>query len=104
MQIDLEPLDLRHVPRLRELHRQPGVTRWWGSMDHGFPFDEANSIRFAIVADGEVVGMIQYGEEKWPDYRHAWIDVFVGDDYSGRGIGTEAVRQMIRVLLEERGH
>lgn len=104
MQIDLAPLDVTHVRPLRELHRQPGVERWWGPMEDGFPFDEPESIRFAIVADGEIVGLIQYGEEKWPDYRHAWIDIFIGDDHAGRGIGTEAVRQMARMLIEERGH
>jgi aminoglycoside 6'-N-acetyltransferase len=104
MQIDLVPLDVTHVRPLRELHRQPGVERWWGPMEDGFPFDEPESIRFAIVAGGEIVGLIQYGEEKWPDYRHAWIDIFIGDDHAGRGIGTEAVRQMVRMLFEERGH
>ena len=104
MQIDLAPLDVAHVRPLRELHRQPGVQRWWGPMDDGFPFDEPESIRFAIVADGQIVGLIQYGEEKWPEYRHAWIDIFIGDVHAGRGIGTEAVRQMARMLFEERGH
>ena len=102
--VRLEPLDIAHVVPLRRLHRQPGVTKWWGPMEDGFPFDEPESIRFAIVAGNEVVGMTQYGEEKWPDYRHAWIDVFVGDDYVGRGIGTEAVRQIVRMLIDERGH
>jgi aminoglycoside 6'-N-acetyltransferase len=36
--------------------------------------------------------------------RHGWIDIFVGDNWAGRGIGTEAVRQVARILLEERGH
>jgi aminoglycoside 6'-N-acetyltransferase len=104
MQIDLEPLDVAHVRPLRELHRQPGVIRWWGPMEDDFPFDEAESIRFAVVADGDVVGLIQYGEEKCPDYRHAWIDIFIGDEHAGRGIGTEAVRRVARMLIEERGH
>lgn len=104
MQIDLKPLDLAHVRPLRELHQQPGVTRWWGPMETDFPFDEAESTRYAIVADSEVVGLIQYGEENEPDYRHAWVDIFIGDDNAGRGIGTEALRQMIRILVEERGH
>jgi aminoglycoside 6'-N-acetyltransferase len=104
MQIDLAPLDTKHVGRLRELHQQPGVVRWWGPMEDGFPFDEPDSTRFAIVADGEVVGLVQYGEEEWEDYRHAWIDIFVGDDHTSRGIGTEAVRLMLAKLVEERGH
>src|SRR3954470_14060556 len=102
--VALAPLDVAHVAQLRALHEQPGVTKWWGPMEPDFPFDEAESIRFAVVAGGEVVGMIQYGEEKWPDSRHAYVDVFVGDDYAGRGIGTEALRRMTRFLIDERGH
>src|SRR4051795_8993236 len=104
MQIELRPLDVAHVRPLRELHCQPGVVRWWGPMEEGFPFDEPESIRFAIVAHDEVVGLLQYGEEKSPDYRRAWIDIFVGDDHAGRGIGTEALRQAVRLLVDERGH
>jgi aminoglycoside 6'-N-acetyltransferase len=104
MQIELKPLDVAHVRPLRDLHRGPGVVRWWGPMEEAFPFDEPESIRFAVVADGQVAGLLQYGEEKWPDNRHAWIDVFIGDEHAGRGIGTEAVSQAIRMLIDERGH
>src|SRR3954447_8080680 len=102
--IALERLDVAHVRRLRELHQQPGVARWWGPMEPDFPFDEPDSTRFAIVADGEIAGLVQWGEEQWPDNRHAWIDIFVGDDYAGRGIGTEMLRRTIRMLLDERDH
>ncbi|HEX4718961.1 MAG TPA: GNAT family protein [Thermoleophilaceae bacterium] len=104
MTLVLEPLDIAHVAPLRALHQQPGVSKWWGPMEPDFPFDEAESTRFAVVVDGSVAGLVQYGEEKWPENRHAWIDIFVGDDYAGRGIGTEVVRQVLRMLLEERGH
>lgn len=104
MSVELEPLGPQHRERLRELHQQPNVLRWWGPMEDDFPDDEPETTRFAIVADGQVVGMIQFGEEKEPDYRHAWIDIFVGDDHAGRGVGTEAIDQLIRVLHEEHGH
>jgi aminoglycoside 6'-N-acetyltransferase len=103
-QIDLEPLDARHVKALRELHQQTGVSKWWGPMEPEFPFEEPESTRFAIVVDGSVAGLVQHGEEKWPANRHAWIDIFVGDDYAGRGIGTEVMRRTIRMLIDERGH
>ena len=103
-QIDLEPLDARHVKALRALHQQPGVSKWWGPMEPEFPFDEAESTRFAIVVDGAVAGLVQYGEEKWPANRHASIDIFVGDAYAGHGIGTEVMRRAIRMLIDERGH
>jgi aminoglycoside 6'-N-acetyltransferase len=104
MRTELQPLDVAHVARLRELREQPEVTRWWGPMERGFPFDEPEALRFAIVADGQVAGMLQVGEEKWPEGRHAWIDIFVGDDFSGRGIGSAAVRQAADMLIAERGH
>lgn len=101
---ELEPLDIRHVKRLRELHQQPGVLQWWGPMENGFPFDEAGSVRFAIVVDGEIAGMIQWGDDSYDETRHAYVDIFVGDDYSGRGIGTEAMRRLTRELIEQHGY
>jgi aminoglycoside 6'-N-acetyltransferase len=100
----LEPLDVRHVARLRELHQQPGVTKWWGPMEPGFPFDEPESQRFAIVLDGEVIGLIQWGDDSYEETRHAYVDIFVGDDYAGRGLGTEAMRQMLALLVEQHGY
>ena len=51
-----------------------------------------------------LVGLVQYGEEDEPDFRHAWIDVFVTTERHGRGLGTDAVRTLARHLIEERGH
>src|SRR3954469_7265106 len=78
----VEPLDVRHVARLRELHEQPGVLEWWGPMEDGFPFDEPESTRYAVVVDGQIAGLVQHGEETWPDNRHAYIDIFIGDEFA----------------------
>jgi len=102
--VALAPLDVAHVAPLRALHQQPGVTRWWGPMEPDFPFDEPESSRYAILVGGVVAGLVQHGEESWPDNRHAYIDVFVGDEFANRGIGTEVVRRVIRMLIEEHGH
>lgn len=104
MQIGLAPLDVKHVRRLRELHEQPGVLRWWGPMAPGFPFDEPDSTRFAIVVGEQIAGLVQFGEEELDDHRHAYLDIFVGDRYAGRGIGTEVLERMIDMLARERGH
>jgi aminoglycoside 6'-N-acetyltransferase len=80
------------------------VAAWWGPLEDDFPDEEPESTRFAIVAGGEVAGMIQYGEEPEPDYRHAWIDLFVATAHQGAGVGTEAVRTLLRHLIDERGH
>src|SRR4051812_48718479 len=73
-------------------------------MENEFPWDEPETNRFTIVVDGQVAGLIQWGEEKEPDYRSAWIDIFVGDDFAGRGIGTDAMRRLIRIVTEQHGH
>jgi aminoglycoside 6'-N-acetyltransferase len=100
----LRPLRFGDAARLREIHAEPAVAAWWGSMDEEFPFDEPESTRFTIWVDGRVAGLIQYGEEDEPDYRHAWIDVFVATELQGRGAGTDAVRAVARHLVEDHGH
>lgn len=100
----LRPLAPEDAPALRAIHATPEVTAWWGRMADGFPDDEPQATRFAILVDGEVAGLVQYTEEPEPDYRHAAIDVFVDPRHHGRGVGTEAVRLILEHLLGERGH
>lgn len=80
------------------------MLRWWGPMEPGFPFDEPESQRFAITAGGEVVGLIQWGDDSYPETRHAYVDIFVGDDHAGRGIGTAAMRMLTTRLIEDHGY
>jgi aminoglycoside 6'-N-acetyltransferase len=78
--------------------------RWWDAPDEGFPWDEPESSRLTIEVDGRIAGMIQFAEETEPKYRHASIDLFVDPELRGRGIGTEAVRRVVRMLIGDRGH
>jgi aminoglycoside 6'-N-acetyltransferase len=81
------------------------VARWWDEPADGFPWtDEPEATRFVIEVDGAVAGMIQFVEELEPKYRHAGVDLFLDPALHGRGIGTEAVREIVRLLIEERGH
>jgi aminoglycoside 6'-N-acetyltransferase len=48
--------------------------------------------------------MIEFSEELTPRYRHAAIDLFLDPAVHGRGVGTEAVRRVVRHLIAERGH
>jgi RimJ/RimL family protein N-acetyltransferase len=89
---------------LRRIHETPEVSHWWDLPEDDFPWDEPESTRFTIVVDGAVAGLIQYGEELEPKYRQASIDLFLDPALHGRGIGTEAVRRVVRMLIEERGH
>jgi aminoglycoside 6'-N-acetyltransferase len=101
----LRPLEPGDAPELIRIVQTPEVARRWGPLDPAFPLtDDPESVRFAIVVDGAVAGMIQFFEETDPMYRHASIDVFVEARHHGRGIGTEAVRRIARHLIDERGH
>ncbi len=101
----LRPLIDGDEAELRRIHATLEVSRWWDDPDDGFPWsDDPESTRFAIELDGAVVGMIEFWEELTPKYRHATIDLFLDPAVHGRGLGTEAVGQMVRHLIEERGH
>jgi aminoglycoside 6'-N-acetyltransferase len=101
----LRPLAESDVADLRRIHCTPEVSRWWGAPEEGFPWsDEPESVRLTIEIDGVVAGMIQFYEENEPRYRHASIDLFLDPALHGRGLGTEAVKRLVRVLIDERGH
>jgi len=97
------------VARIVELGSDPEVVRWWRGLTPEHVGKKARGedegvVVFAIVADGEVAGMLQYHEEDDPEYRHAGMDLFLGTPFQGRGLGTDAVRTMARHLLHDRGH
>jgi aminoglycoside 6'-N-acetyltransferase len=100
----LRPLEARDEDELRRILATPEVMRWWDEPEERFPFEDPDSTRLTIVVDGAVAGMIQYSEELDPKYRHASIDIFLDPALRGRGLGTEAVRRVVRQLIEERGH
>lgn len=80
------------------------MSRWWDEPDPEFPWDEPESTRLVIEVEGSIAGMIQWGEETEPKYRQAYIDLFLDPALHDRGIGTEAVRRVARLLIEERNH
>jgi aminoglycoside 6'-N-acetyltransferase len=101
----LRPLAPGDEAELLRIHATPEVARWWDMPDDGFPFsDDPDSTRLVIEVDGAVAGMIQYAEEPEPKYRHASIDLFLDPAVHNQGHGTEAVRRVARMLLEEHGH
>src|SRR3954447_18975073 len=101
----LRPVGPADAEALIAIHRTPEVSAWWGEMDEGFPFgDDPTTTRLTIEADGAPAGVIQYGEEDEPDYRHAWIDIFLDPRLHGRGLGAEAIELLVGWLVLERGH
>ncbi len=101
----LRPLAKGDEAELLRIHTTPEVALWWDVPDQGFPWsDEPESTRMTIEVDGAIAGMIQFSEEQTPKYRHATIDLFLDPALHGQGLGTEAVRRVVRQLIEERGH
>lgn len=104
-ELSLRPLVAEDAPELLRVHATPGVVRFWGEPEEGFPFDdEPEQTRLTIVVDGRPAGLIQFWEETTPRYRHATIDLFLDPELHGRGIGTEALRLLCEHLTRERGH
>ncbi len=101
----LRPMTEADGPELRRILLEPEVARWWDEPEPGFPLsDDPDATRLVIEVDGAVAGMIQFAEEPTPKYRHASIDLFLDPAVHNRGIGTEAVRQVARMLIADRGH
>jgi aminoglycoside 6'-N-acetyltransferase len=100
----LRPLAEGDEVELLRIHTAPEVVRWWDVPAQGFPWDEPESTRLTIVIDGAIAGLIQYSEENEPKYRHAGIDLFLDPALHGRGYGSEAVRRVVSLLIDERGH
>ena len=84
----------------------PEVRCRWGAeaASPQWPFDDPSATRFSVLLDGAVRGMVQYGEEEEPAYRHASIDIYLDPAVHGRGVGRDAVRALARHLVHDRGH
>jgi aminoglycoside 6'-N-acetyltransferase len=109
MQADPPPILLRPLTKgdeaeLLRIRQTPDVMRWWDEPEEDFPWDEPDSTRLTIEVDGRIAGLVQYWEETEPKYRHATIDLFLEPALHGRGLGSEALRRVVRHLFDERGH
>lgn len=88
---------------------EPEVARHWPDFDGErvrkeliAPDDELTVL--VIEHESAVIGIIQFAENADPQYRHAGIDLFLGTTWHGRGLGTEAIRAVVRHLFQARGH
>jgi aminoglycoside 6'-N-acetyltransferase len=103
--LQLRPMDPGDAGELRRIHATPEVAEWWDAPPEAFPVtDDPDSVRLTIVVDGAVAGLVQFWEETEPKYHHAAVDVFLDPALRGQGWGTEAVRRVVRHLVDERGH
>jgi aminoglycoside 6'-N-acetyltransferase len=107
--VRLRPVTAGDAPRLTEILTHPEVARWWGRYDldrvqRELVDPDDGTVTFAIQADGQAIGLIQYWEEPDPDYRHAALDIFLHPDWHGRSLGADAIRTLARHLFQDRGH
>jgi len=95
-----------HVPDLRRILATPEVWLRWRdeAASPQWPFDDPSVVRFTVVLEGVVRGMVQYGEEAEPDYRHASIDLFLDPAVHRCGVGRDTVAALARYLVNDRGH
>jgi aminoglycoside 6'-N-acetyltransferase len=104
-EMTLRPLAEGDEAELLRIHKTPEVLRWWDGPEDGFPWtDEPEATRLVIEVDGLIAGLVQFSEELAPKYRHAAIDLFLDPALHGKGLGTEAVRRVVRHLIDDRGH
>lgn len=87
----------------------PEVRARWRGDDLEAEFDDDladdETVRCVIEdLDGRIVGLIQYGEEDDPDYRHASIDIYVDPGRHREGLASDAIRTLVGYLLDTVGH
>lgn len=106
--VELRPLEESDRTRIVEIRRTEEVFRRWGGADLDAEYTKGLADQgleqFAMVVDGVTVGMIQFGEEDDPDYRHASIDIFVDPVFHRRGYASDAISTLANHLFDERGH
>jgi RimJ/RimL family protein N-acetyltransferase len=103
--VALVPVTVEHVLELRRILATPEVRLRWRdeAASPQWPFDDPSATRFAVLLEGAVRGMVQYGEEEG-DYRHASVDIFLDPVVRGRGVGRDAVATLARHLVHDRRH
>jgi aminoglycoside 6'-N-acetyltransferase len=106
--VTLRPITVADIPRLAEIAAEPEVAHWWLGLTEDDLREKAgpqeDAMVFVIEEGGEVVGLVEAGEENEPDYRHASIDIFVTAARRGQGLGADAIRTLARHLFDDRGH
>lgn len=105
----LRPVEEGDLDAFVAVFEAPGIDEWWPGDDRlklaRDLVDAGDDLTvWTITVDGAVAGAIQSYEETDPDYRHAGIDIVLHPDWQGQGIGTDAVRTLVRHLVEHDGH
>jgi aminoglycoside 6'-N-acetyltransferase len=104
--VTLRPLTDDDVERLIAVTRSPSVRDWWDQDEDDDETREGlrSGSPFAIEVDGGLAGWLTFHEETEPSWKFAAIDIILDAGHQDRGIGSEALRTVIRWLVKERGH
>ncbi|MDO3700389.1 GNAT family protein [Micromonospora sp. C28SCA-DRY-2] len=107
--VTLRPAGAADVPALAAIRADPQVRHWWRGGDDlsaavAADLADPDLTVYAVLHDGRVVGAIQWYAEDDPDYRHASLDIFLDPSVHGRGLGPDAIRTLVRHLVEAHGH
>ncbi|MEU5561611.1 GNAT family N-acetyltransferase [Micromonospora musae] len=107
--VTLRPATDADVSALAKIRATAEVRRWWRGGD-----DVATAVRadladetttvYTVQYDDRLVGAVQWYAEPDPDYRHASLDIFLDPEVHGLGLGPDAIRTLVRHLVEEYGH
>ena len=103
--VRLVPCAPEHYERLREIHREPEVRRWWQEPSDEWPADEnePDVFNYTILLDDAIVGFAQWYAVNEPMFRHAGLDLFLDPAVHGRGLGTETARAICAHLIDDHG-
>jgi len=109
LRVTLRPVVAGDAAGLAAILATPEVARWWPAYDRArveaeYLVEEPDVIVFAILVGERLVGLIQASEENDPEFRHAGLDLFLDPAVHGQGLGPEAIRALIRHLIDARGH
>ena len=105
----LRPGHADDVDALVAIFAEPEVAPWWPRYDRAkvaadLVREEAGTTVYVIEVDDAVAGVIHSHEESDPDYRQAAIDIAVGSRWHGTGVAVDALRTLIRHLVDHGGH
>ena len=105
------PLTANDLPNMLRWLADPDVMAFYGrppaseadARRHYLEPNDAPCWRFIVEEAGRPIGQIQYSHPSASDTWSAGIDIFIGEaDARDRGLGTEAIRTMLRFLFEKK--
>jgi len=101
----LRPVTASDRAAVRAIRSSPAVATWWDvPKDDAWPLGEAGVHSYTVQVDGQVAGFVQWYDSDNPEFRHAGIDLFLAEQYHGRGLGQETVTTLLEHLVSGVGH